>query len=105
MFEFDSVSHRPFQVSFRQAMQLKIIGITQNTMLNCIITRKQCIKTMKINEVTERERRRTLNMKGYIEQQMKQGTAEPKEKLYSMTLTTIISITLTLTIIQSTTEN
>ena len=60
---------------------------------------------MKINEVTERERRRTLNMKKYIEQQMKLGTTEPKEKLHSITLNTIISITLTLTIIQSTTKN
>ena len=50
---------------------------------------------MKINEVTERERRRTLNMKKYIEQQMKQGITEPKEKLHSITLNTI-SITLTL---------
>ena len=53
-------------------------------------------KAMKINEVTKRERRRTLNMKIYIEQQMKQGTTEPKEKLHSITLNTIISITLTL---------
>ena len=35
-------------------------------------------------------------MKKYIEQQMKQGTAEPKEKLHSITLNTILSITLSL---------
>ena len=49
MFEFDSVSHRPFQVCFRQAMQLKIIGITQNTMLNCITTRVRFNNNMGIS--------------------------------------------------------
>ena len=54
-------------------------------------------KVILIKEETgRRERERTLKMKKKSEQQMKEGTTGPKEKLYNITINSIISITLTL---------